>query len=176
MAAMSDSRDQLDALLPPDPGASRTEPTPAIPAGAVPGDLPKHLRDRLDEAPGADRSAQTAALVAAAVEWGLDDGQVVALAHRPTREKYGKRVERETARLLGKFRPAHQHIGQPCDRAGCPNTPRWMTGPPAEPVPIRSAGSKERQEAAPVDLLLDSVMVPGWTPSTSHPWPTPSLA
>jgi len=37
-----------------------------------------------------------------------------------------------------------------------------MTGPPAEPVPIRSAGSKERQEAAPVDLLLDSVMVPGW--------------
>ena len=127
---MSDPRDQLDLLLPPDPGAGRTDPLPAIPAGAVPADLPKHLRDRLDEAPGADRSAQTAGLVAAAVEWGLDDGEVVAvaMAHRPTREKYGKRVEREAVRLLGKFRPDHQHVGRPCDRAGCPNAPRWMTG------------------------------------------------
>jgi hypothetical protein len=100
---MTNPRDQLDALLPPDPGAGRTEPLPAIPAGAVPADLPKHLRDRLDEAPGPDRSAQTAGLVAAAVEWGLEDGQIVALAlsHRPTVEKYGKRVEREAARLIG---------------------------------------------------------------------------
>jgi AAA domain len=152
---MSDPRNQLDALLPPDPGAGRTEPLSAISAGSVSADLPRHLRDRLDEAPGPDRSAQTAGLVVAAVEWGLDDGQVVALAlaHRPTREKYGKRVEKEVARLLGKFRPDHQHLGRPCDRAGCPNTPRWMAGPPAEPVPVRPAGSAEPQEGAPVDLL-----------------------
>src|SRR5215217_8036733 len=152
---MSDPRDQLDALLPLDPAGARVEPLPAIPAGAVPADLPRHLRDRLDEAPGGDRSAQTAGLVAAAVEWGLDDGQVVALAvaHRPTREKYGKRVERETARLLAKFRPDHQHVGQPCDRVGCPNTPRWMTGPPADPLPPWPEPAGDPQEGARVDLL-----------------------
>ena len=152
---MSDPRDHLDALLPPDPGAGRTDPLPAIPAGAVPAELPKHLRDRLQEAPGPDRSAQTAGLVAAAVEWGLDNGQVaaLALAHRPTREKYGSRVEREAARLLAKFRPDHQHVGRPCDRAGCPNTPRWMADPPAEPVPVRPVESGESQVDAPVELL-----------------------
>jgi hypothetical protein len=128
VVVVSNARDRLDDLLPPDPGAGRTKPLPPIPAGRLPADLPRHLADRLGEASSLDRSAQTAGLVAAAVAWGLDDGQVVALAmaHDPTREKYGNRVEREVARLIGKFRPDHQHIGRPCDRAGCPNTPSWM--------------------------------------------------
>jgi hypothetical protein len=154
---MSDARDRLDALLPPDPGAGRTDALPAIPAGALPSDLPKHLRDRLDEAPGADWSAQTAGLVTAAVEWGYDDPTVIALAlaHRPTGEKYGGRADREAARLIGKHRPDHQHVGQPCDRAGCPNTPRWMSGPPAEPA---QQGAKPEESGktygvTPVDLL-----------------------
>jgi hypothetical protein len=43
--------DPLDALLPPDPGVGRVEPLPMIAAGTVPADLPRHLRDRLEEAP-----------------------------------------------------------------------------------------------------------------------------
>jgi hypothetical protein len=134
----------LDALLPPDPGAGRTEPPASIPSGQVPADLPRHLRDRLEEAPVVgQRSEQTAGLVAAAVEWGYNDGQVIALAleHRPTREKYGKRADREAKRMLDKVRPDHTHVGQPCDRAGCPNRPRWMTG---ETRRDQSDGSDQR--------------------------------
>jgi hypothetical protein len=123
--------DSLDALLPPDPGVGRVEPPAFVPTGQVPVDLPRHLRDRLEEVPVVgQRSEQTAGLVAAAVEWGYDDGQVVALAltHRPTIEKYGARADREAARMLAKVRPDHTHVGQPCDRAGCPNRPRWMSG------------------------------------------------
>ena len=124
------SNERLDGLLPPDPGASRVEPLPtSLAAGSVPDNLPRHLRDRLSETatPG-QRSEQTAALVGAAVEWGFDDSQILALAlaHAPTREKYGKRISGEVGRLLGKFRPSHQHIGQPCDKAGCSNMPSWM--------------------------------------------------
>ncbi len=84
----------------------------------------------LAEQAGADRSAQTHALVAAALEMGLDDGQVAVLlnSHAPTVEKYGNRIDDELARQLDKQRPKHPHPGQPCDRAGCPNRPRWQTG------------------------------------------------
>jgi hypothetical protein len=176
---MSEARDRLDALLPPDPGAGLVEPLPPAAAGSVPADLPRHLADRLEETPGLHRSVQTAALVAAAIEWGYDDPTVIALAHahRPTREKYGRRTDREAARLIGKLRPDHQHVGQPCDRAGCPNTPRWMSGPPAEPAPQRKAeGSGEPRESAPVDLLAGLATAPGWTARTSHRWPMPSPA
>jgi hypothetical protein len=154
---VSDARDRLDALLPPDPGAGRTEPLPPVAAGSVPIVLPRHLADRLGEAPGPDRSAQTAGLVAAAVEWGYDDPTVIALAlaHHPTQDKYGRRADREAARLIGKHRPDHQHVGRPCDRAGCPNTPRWMTRPPASPARqlAKPEGSGEPRGGAPVDLL-----------------------
>jgi hypothetical protein len=135
--------DPLDELLPPDRGVGRVEPPRMIAAGSVPADLPKHLRDRLEEAPNGDRSAQTAGLVVAAVEWALSDGEVIALAlvHRPTREKYGARADREAARMLAKVRPDHTHVGQPCDRAGCANAPRWMTG---ETRRDKSAGSDQR--------------------------------
>jgi hypothetical protein len=84
----------------------------------------------LAEPAGDDRSAQTHALVAAAVEWGLDDGQVLSLLdqHVPSLDKYGDRTEREIERVLSKVRPDHQHPGKPCDKAGCANRPRWMTG------------------------------------------------
>jgi hypothetical protein len=81
--------------------------------------------------------------VASAVEWGLGDGQVIALAlaHRPTKEKYGTRADREAARMLAKVRPDHAHVGQPCDRAGCVNRPAWMTG---ETRRDQSDGSDQR--------------------------------
>jgi hypothetical protein len=147
--------DPLDELLPPDPGPGRGEPSVTIAAGTVPADLPKHLRDRLDESLNGDRSAQTAGLVAAAVKWGYDDGQVIALAlaHRPTTEKYGARADREAGRMLAKVRPDHTHIGKPCDRAGCRNKPPWMTGERDE--------DRDQKRAAPPakPMTLDEVVV-----------------
>jgi hypothetical protein len=146
------SNSQLDRLLPPDPAAARPEPPlpmEAAPAG-LPERLPAHLARRLQEIPG-DRSRQLAGLVAAAVEWGLDDHQILALAlhHRPTeqrRQAKGTDVAADVARLLGKHRPAHPHLGRPCDLAGCPNTPPWMTGPPAEPA---TSGNERRPRSSP---------------------------
>ena len=122
---------QLDRLLPADPAATaRPEPPLPLDAAALPERLPTHLARRLEEVPG-DRSRQLAGLVAAAVEWGLEDGEVLALAlaHRPTRERRqtnGTNIGADVARLLAKLRPAHAHIGQPCDAAGCANAPSWM--------------------------------------------------
>ena len=64
----------------------------------------RYLARKLQE-PASDRSRQLAGLVAAAVEWGLDDGQVLALAlqHRPTRERQqakGTNIQADVARLL----------------------------------------------------------------------------
>ena len=53
----------------------------------------------------------------------------MALAHRPTQERRqtkGTNIAADVARLLAKLRPAHAHVGQPCDAAGCPNAPSWM--------------------------------------------------
>jgi hypothetical protein len=95
-------------------------------------------------------------LVAAAVEWGLEDGEVLALAlaHRPTRERRqakGTNIHADVVRLLAKHRPAHAHVGQPCDAAGCANAPSWMgTGPqPANgQPPTRSAWAAHPAAAA----------------------------
>ena len=80
----------LDRLLPADPaGTARSEPPLPLDATAVlPERLPAHLARKLQE-PAGDRSRQLAGLVAAAVEWSLEDGQVLALAlaHRPTQER-----------------------------------------------------------------------------------------
>jgi hypothetical protein len=94
--------------------------------------LPRHLRAIIAEVPGVDRSGQVYNLVAAALEWGLEDGEVLFLGRRftPAAEKYSERLELELGRAIAKGRARHQHPGQPCDRAGCPSTPTWMGGPP----------------------------------------------
>ncbi len=115
--------------------------------------LPRHLDQLLAQAPGADRSGQMHALVAAAIEWGFDDGQVHQLVdqHPASLDKYGKRLEREVDRALGKLRPSHPHAGQPCDKAGCPNTPRWMTGSAVIdwPAPRPDVGAQPADEDVP---------------------------
>jgi hypothetical protein len=132
---MTGGNDELDRLLPADPAATTPlEPPLPVAAAAVPERLPAHLVRKLQE-PAGDRSRQLAGLVAAAVEWGLNDGQVLALAlaHQPTRERQqtkGTNVQADVARLLAKLRPAHAHVGQPCDATGCVNAPPWMAGQP----------------------------------------------
>jgi hypothetical protein len=165
---VTDGNRHLDRLLPADPAATaRLEPPRPVAAAAVPERLPAHLARKLQE-PASDRSRQLAGLVAAAVEWGLNDGQVLALAlaHRPTRERQqtkGTNVQADVARLLAKHRPAHAHVGQPCDAAGCVNAPPWMAGqpqpangqpprpgrpaPPAAPAAARPTTAVEAMEA-----------------------------
>jgi hypothetical protein len=169
VAAVNGGNGALDRLLPADPAGARMEPTLplAAAAGELPERLPAHLARKLTE-PGADRSRQLAGLVAAAVEWGLDDRQVLALAlaHRPTRERHaskGTDVAADVARLLGKHRPAHAHLGRPCDQAGCPNTPPWMRGRPtatdgarrAPATPPVPADPSVAGRAGPVGELLE---------------------
>jgi hypothetical protein len=150
----------LDRLLPADPAAhARPEPPLPLHAAALPARLPAHIARKLQE-PATDRSRQLAGLVAAAVEWGLEDGQVLALAlaHRPTRERRqtkGTNIGADVARLLAKLRPAHPHVGQPCDAAGCPNAPSWMgTGPrPANGQPPTPPQRPDRPPPTPTATL-----------------------
>jgi hypothetical protein len=131
VVVVSGGNHQLDRLLPADPAVTaRPEPPLPLEVAALPERLPAHLARKLEE-PAGDRSRQLAGLVAAAVEWGLDDGQILALAlaHRPTqqrRQAKGTNIHADVARLLAKLRPAHAHVGQPCDAAGCANAPSWM--------------------------------------------------
>ncbi len=162
--------DKLEARLPqvqapatPAPVVSKARPLPV---------LPRHLQRMLAEPAGPDRSGQTHALVAAALEWGFDDEQVRQLAdqHAASLDKYGKRLEGEVDRVLGKLRSDHPHPGQPCDRAGCAKRPRWMTGESAAPATTRGAvdhGAVEESGKVvstwqPVDLgpYLDGSYVP----------------
>jgi hypothetical protein len=140
-----DGNRPLDRLLPADPAVTaRPEPPLPLDTAVLPARLPAHIARKLQE-PAADRSRQLAGLVAAAVEWGLEDRQVLALAlaHRPTQERRqtkGTNIAADVARLLAKLRPTHAHVGHACDAAGCPNTPSWMrteTQPANGQPPIR---------------------------------------
>jgi Bifunctional DNA primase/polymerase, N-terminal len=121
----------LEALQPaaPAPRRARRQGGACV-VGGVPAGLPRHLERQAAEAPAGDRSRQTWRLVAAAIEWGLDDGQVLglALSHEPTTDKYGDgdRARDQVETIIDKIRPDHRHVGRPCDRADCPNKPRWM--------------------------------------------------
>ena len=72
----------------------------------MPENVPGHLRDRLDEESDEHPGRQSYGFVGACVDAGLADEEVIALAllHRPTREKFGPRAEREAGRALGKIR------------------------------------------------------------------------
>jgi len=95
----------------------------------TPSGLPRHLQ-RLAGATPDRRGRGAYSLVAAAIEWGLDDSAIVDLAatHQATTDKYGTgdRLTLEVNRIIGKVRPNHDHVGHPCDTASCRNAPRWM--------------------------------------------------
>jgi hypothetical protein len=165
VAAVSDGNGALDRLLPADPATAHMEPPLPLGAAAaeLPERLPAHLARKLTE-PSGDRSRQLAGLVAAAVEWGLDDHQVLALAlaHRPTRERQAAKrtnVQADVVRLLGKHRPAHPHVGRPCDAACCANTPPWMAST-APAAPPGRAGSSHGPAGAASDAPAEEASGP----------------
>jgi hypothetical protein len=86
--------------------------------------FPAELLALMAESPDPDRSGQSWRLVASACEYGLSEGEVLALAfrHAPTVQKYGScdRLVTEVYRMLSKLRPMHRHIGRDCTAARCP--------------------------------------------------------
>jgi ribosomal protein S18 acetylase RimI-like enzyme len=177
VAVVTSGNHHLDRLLPADPAPlAQLEPPLPLDAGALPVQLPAHIARKLQE-PAADRSRQLAGLVAAAVEWGLEDGQVLALAlaHRPTqqrRQTKGTNIAADVARLLAKLRPAHAHLGQPCDAAGCAEAPFWMgtraqtaNGQPPTPPPPAAQVAPAAGPTAPDRT--------GHPPGTSSGWSGP---
>jgi hypothetical protein len=205
VAVTGDGNRHLDRLLPADPAVTaRPEPPLPLEAALLPARLPAHIARKLQE-PAADRSRQLAGLVAAAVEWGLDDGQVLALAlaHRPTQERRqtkGTNIAADVARLLAKLRPTHAHVGQACDAAGCPNTPSWMRfgaqttigQPPTPPPPAAQvaaaaassaihpnghpAGTTAAGWSGPVAELLDLLATYVHLDDPGHVWFTLAVA
>jgi hypothetical protein len=181
---MTGGNHQLDRLLPADPAVTgRLAPPLPLEAGRLPEPLPAHLARKLAE-PAGDRSRQLAGLVAAAVEWGLDDGQVLALAlaHRPTqqrRQAKGTNIHADVVRLLLKHRPAHGHVGRPCDRAGCANAPSWM-GPQPQTAngqpptrPDRAAPAAAAAAAGPTATGPPATGPPGHAAAAPAGWSGP---
>ena len=176
MAVTGDGNRHLDRLLPADPAVTaRPEPPLPLEAAALPARLPAHIARKLQE-PAADRSRQLAGLVAAAVEWGLEDGQVLALAlaHRPTQERRqtkGTNIAADVARLLAKLRPTNAHVGRACDAAGCPNTPSWMRigaqttigQPPTPPPPAAQAAAAAASSAIHPNGHPAGTTAAGWS-------------
>ena len=172
VAAMTNPRDHLDALLPPRPGRwPHRAATHTIPAGAVPPTSPSTSATASTKAPGRFEVRQTAGLVAAAVEWGLDDGQVVAVSLLAG-QKYGKRVEREAARLLRQVPP--RPPGTSASHATGPAAPTRRGGWRIVRRAGRGAagGVEEPQEGAPDDLLAGLRDGAWLDPHSTTDWPT----
>jgi len=114
--------------------------SPSVESELVPDPLdrvPSTMQKKLDAEPGADTSEQLAGFVKFALEMGYSDGEVLWLAEQSrvgqayvARDPRKRSIAIDVARMLPKdgFRPDHTHPGEPCDIAGCPNTPDWMTG------------------------------------------------
>lgn len=117
------SRDDLDDVLPVVEVATPTVATVDLDAlrSISTRNLPVELLALAAEVPDPDRSGQSWRLVARAVEYGLTDAEVLALAarHAPTAQKYGDRLMPEVYRMLAKLRPAHDHIGRTCAAVRC---------------------------------------------------------
>lgn len=129
-----DPDELLDRLGGPVAGEERRAPrAQPVPAGEpLPASLPAHLARIRQEPAGGDRSRQVYGAVAAALEVGLTDGQVLTFVGQLAAGRERGQVGRDTALALAKLRPDHEHPGQPCDRANCPHTPRWMRPDVAE--------------------------------------------
>jgi Bifunctional DNA primase/polymerase, N-terminal len=104
-----------------------------LPPEGEPKRLPEYLRKLAGRQAGVDNSGSLWELLQAGASWGLSDGELVYLGRRfaPAVEKYRARLDQEIARPLPQVRAEHQHPGQPCDAAGCLNTPKWMRRPKA---------------------------------------------
>lgn len=109
---------------------------------------PSFLQLIIDESPGPDRSDQTYRLVFACIESGATDAEVhwAAMSHRPTTERFAHRaqhhLEADIIRLIDMALVEHQHPGQSCAAARCPNAPRPASQRHRQPV-RRNSGRRQ---------------------------------
>ena len=119
---------------PPEDARRQGKQTEIVPEALV--RVPRKMQEKLDTEPEADTSDQLAGLVKYALEQGYTDGEVLWLAEQSrvgqayVAKHRSRSIAVDVARMLPKdgFRPDHTHPGEPCDVAGCPNRPGWMTG------------------------------------------------
>lgn len=93
-------------------------------------DLPRHILRKLEVRTAKDRSEASWDLISACGEWGLSDGQILAVLdlHRPTQEKLLQNPawKPHLVNSVAKVRAKHPHAGSKCDEVSCMNTPAWM--------------------------------------------------
>jgi hypothetical protein len=139
--------------------------------------LPIELLTLAAEVPDPDRSGQSWRLVARAVEYGLGDAEVLALAsrHVPTTEKYGAgdRLVTEVYRAVGKLRPQHQHIGRTCTAARCQaarasQSRGWAGDRPGSRRPPDGQGSGPELRHPAVDPAADGADARGGVRCRGH--------
>lgn len=115
-----------DAVVATTLGKAKAVEVGDIPEAVEPKDGPDSpVWQRLDEAAGEDRSVQAYRLVQWLIEGGYTDGEILWLAarHRPSVEKFGKRLPGEVTRMLAKLRDGYDpwfvtRRSRPCKAKG----------------------------------------------------------
>jgi hypothetical protein len=120
-----------DALGGASPTASETPLTTARNSHVTDKVLPRHLEEILKEDNFEHRSQATYKQVMSFLEMGIPHDQIVRDVSQSalTQEKFGDRAEAEVQRVLDKFGHRHDHAGDTCTQAGCPNPPDWLEVP-----------------------------------------------
>jgi hypothetical protein len=151
--ALEGLSDLFGAVEPPGAAPARTERLVLAPV-AVP--ISPAMQRKLDEEPKADTSAQVSDFVRYAMQLGHADGEIAWLAEQcaayqayEAKDRKHRSISVDVARQVVKFRPQHEHVGQACDVAGCPNKSEWQTGDPMTIEELR-----ERRVLQKVDELL----------------------
>jgi len=92
-------------------------------------ELPAFIQRKLT-AKATDRSDASWEIVSSCAEWGLSDGQILAVLdlHAPTQEKLAQNPAWRKALVnsVAKVRSKHPHAGSKCDEVSCGNAPGWL--------------------------------------------------
>ena len=122
--------DLVGDWTPPEGARGQGKQTEIVPV-AVP--VSPAMQRKLDEDPRMDdTSAHAYEVVQFALETGHSDGGIAWMAPQCrayqawAAKNHSRSIARDVARQLATSRPNHAHPGQPCDKAGCPNTPKWQ--------------------------------------------------
>lgn len=87
----------------------------------------KNWKAKFESHSNTDRSGQTYNISAYSAERGASNEELawIICNFKPALDK--GHVKEEVLRVVKKIRDLHEHPGQPCDKAECPNKPDWMS-------------------------------------------------
>lgn len=108
VAEVADAPGWLCHLLRPQ-GAEKVTAKPMTAAQLAALDVPESVTQLLGESIDPPRYVQHWRLVGACIDAGLPDAAILALVtrHKPSTDKFGRRLEEQTRRAIGKLRRAH---------------------------------------------------------------------